>query len=76
MPVWVVQIIIAVVMMVASYLLMPKPKQPQSSSTGDLNKPTADASRPVNVPFGTLTVKSPNCLWYGDIGQRTFEVSA
>jgi len=59
-------LLVALVLMVISYLIMPKPKRAQPSQTRDFEAPTADASRPVPVVFGTLTVKGPNVLWYGD----------
>lgn len=58
-------LLIGVALMVVSYLLTPKPKQPQREiEQGE--KPTAEAGRPVEVLFGTLTIKAPNCLWFGD----------
>lgn len=69
-----IQIAIAIVMAVVAYLLQPKPKQPKNASTRDLEAPTADAGRPIPVVFGELTVKGPNCLWYGDIGKVTMKV--
>lgn len=76
MPVWIVQIIIAIVLMITAYLLAPKPKTPQSNATTDTDKPTADASRPVPVVFGDVTIKSPNCLWYGEISSQEVKVKA
>lgn len=61
-----VQFAIALVLAVASYMLAPKPKQSTSSMARDLESPTTDAGRPLPVVFGTVIVKSPNVLWYGD----------
>jgi predicted phage tail protein len=74
MPInFLVQIAIAVVMLIVSYVLAPKPKQPKPASVDDLKEPTAEAGRPVPVVFGTMNVKGLNVLWYGDksINNRT-----
>ena len=61
---------------VISYLLMPKPKAPKPDAVKDLEDPTAEAGRPVPVPFGTITIKGLNLLWYGDKSKRTYKVDA
>lgn len=66
--------LIAMALTIVSYLIMPKPKQPQPAATRDLEAPTADASRPLPVVFGTLTVKGLNVMWYGELQQRTQQV--
>ena len=38
-----------------------KPSQPQQ----DIKKPTADAGRPIPVVFGSVQIKDPNCLYFG-----------
>lgn len=65
------QIIVALVMMVVSYLLMPKPKV-ESTTAGDMENPTASAGSPIKVVFGTITIKDPNILWFGDKETNTF----
>jgi len=59
------QLIVGLALMVISYLIMPKPKIDDSAIT-EADDPTADAGRPIPVLFGTKTIKSPNCLWFGD----------
>lgn len=61
-----IQLAIGVGLMIIGYLLMPKPKQPKPPSTSDLEDPTAEAGRPIPVIFGSLKLKSPNVIWYGD----------
>lgn len=68
-----VQLAIAVVLSVVSYMLTPKPKS-SSVQTQDLREPTAEAGLPVPVVFGEVTVTRPNVLYYGDIGKRQYEV--
>lgn len=68
---------IAVVASVAiSLLLAPKVKTPKPEAAADLEDPTAEAGRPIPVPFGTLTVKGLNLLFYGDKSLRTYKVDA
>lgn len=62
---YLVYFVISLLISVAAYMIMPKPEGPKRS-VDDLKAPTADAGRPVPVPFGTVTIKGPNYLWYGD----------
>lgn len=71
-PLLIVALVVAI--NVASYLLMPKPKQPKPPAVQDLEAPTADAGRPMPVPFGTITIKSANVLWYGEISKYSYEI--
>ena len=60
-----VSMLVSIALSAAAYLLMPKPKTPKAASR-DMEAPTAEAGRPIPVVFGNITVKSPNCLFYGD----------
>lgn len=71
-----IQFIIALIMAVISYLISPKPKTPTPDAVSDLENPTAEAGVPVTVIFGTITMKSPNCLWYGEKKTKTYKVAA
>lgn len=51
---------------VVAYLLLPKPKQSQDSTTTDMENPTADASRPIPKIFGSMRINGLNFLWYGE----------
>lgn len=57
-------------------LLAPKIKSPKPEATTDLDDPTAEAGRPVPVPFGTITIKGLNVLWYGEKSFETEKVKA
>lgn len=70
-----VQIGIAIVTLALSYLLAPKPKAPKPPSLADFENPTADAGRPLPVVFGTVTVKGPNLLWFGDKSLCTYKTT-
>jgi flagellar basal body-associated protein FliL len=73
---WWIAIIIALVLNVVAYLIMPKPKTSKPEAAKDLENPTAEAGRPLPVIFGTVTVKGLNILWYGDKNTRTYKISA
>mgnify|MGYP003505697074 CR=1 FL=1 len=68
-------ILLSLVLMVVSYLLMPKVKQ-ETPETKDLDDPTAEAGRPIPVLFGTVTVKGLNVLWFGEKGRQTSRIRA
>jgi hypothetical protein len=57
-------------------LLKPKVKKNKPDAVKDLESPTADRSRPIPVPFGTMTIKSPNVLHFGDKSRRTYKTKA
>lgn len=61
------QIVWWVVSSVISMLLAPKPEKPKPASLSDFKAPTAEEGRPVPVIFGTVLVKGPNVVWYGDL---------
>lgn len=69
-------IIAALVAVAVSIAMAPKPPSvdPQSLGEGDL--PTAEEGKPIPVVFGTYTIKSPNIVWYGDIGYKAVKTSS
>lgn len=70
------QVLIAVVLAVAAYMLAPKPKTPKPEAAKDMDLPTSEAGRPLPVVFGTVTVKGLNVLWYGDRLIKEYDVNA
>lgn len=58
------------------YLLQPQPKREKPREATDLESPTADAGRPIPVVFGTVTLKGPNILWWGDKDVNQYEIDA
>ncbi len=50
-----------------SYLLRPKPKAPPAGQIEESGVPMATAARPIPKIYGTVWVKSPNVVWYGDL---------
>lgn len=67
---WAVFLIIFVVAAFAAMALAPKQATPKPASLEDFQLPTAEPGRPIPVVFGTVTVKSPNVVWYGDLASR------
>lgn len=52
---------------VLSMVLAPKPPKPKPAALSDFEVPTAEEGRPIPVVFGTVTIKGPNVVWYGDL---------
>lgn len=50
-----------------SYALRPKPVAPKPASLSDFDAPTVDANRPIPIVFGTVWLRGPNVVWYGDL---------
>jgi hypothetical protein len=71
---WIIATIVTVVLNVAAYIITPKPKQPKPAAVEDAQYPTAEAGRPITKFWGTMTIKSPNVLWYGEKNARTYKI--
>lgn len=70
--VWWVELIIWLVIAIASYALTPKPKTPTPESPNpygieDIRAPTATSGREIPVLFGTRWLNAPNVVWYGHL---------
>ena len=61
------QLLWFVITSILSYALQPKPPAPKPASLQDVQAPTADDGREIPVVFGTVWVRGPNLLWYGDL---------
>lgn len=62
-----VQAALFIVSAVISYALAPKPPKPRPAALSDFDAPTAEEGRPIPVVFGTVWLRGPNVLWYGDL---------
>ena len=62
-------VVISIVLFVASILLAPKPKfeNARPQALGDFQFPTATETRAVMIVWGTVDLKGPNVIWYGDL---------
>lgn len=63
------QIVIAVVMIIISYVMQPKVKDqgPGPAALSDFKVPTATEDRIITQVFGRRLVESPNVIWYGKL---------
>ena len=68
------QIAVAVVAILLSAYLAPKPQNPKPGGLGDLKVPTASEGKSIPVLFGTRDISDPNVVWYGDL--KTVAVKA
>ncbi|AXY41592.1 hypothetical protein [Halomonas sp. JS92-SW72] len=75
MPAFLIAIVVAIVLAVVAYMLMPKAKTNTPDMARDLETPTSEAGRPIPVVFGDITIKSPNCLWYGQVQTTQHEIN-
>ena len=60
-------LIVFVVAFALAYALQPKPVVPKPATLSDFNVPTAEPGRPIPMVFGTVLLRSPNVVWYGDL---------
>lgn len=72
---FIIQLVIAVVMIAISAFLVPRPKTPKPE-TKDLENPTADAGKEIQLIVGSVTVSSTNVLFFSEKGSRSREVKA
>lgn len=63
------QLIIAAILSIAGYMLMPKPKIPAVEAQ-EFDPPDARADKPMVIVFGTKKIKDVNCLFAGDKSTR------
>lgn len=66
---------VLVISAIVSYALAPKPPAPKPPELGDVDAPVAEEGKPIGVVFGEVWVKSPNVVWYGDIGTEPIQRS-
>jgi hypothetical protein len=67
---WVVAFVAAAVV---SYSLAPKAPEQKPPAVRDVEVPTAEAGKPLTVVFGTVLLKSPNIVWYGDLKYKAIK---
>jgi hypothetical protein len=62
-------IVIMIIATVLQYTLTPKPKveSARPKTLGDFQVPTATEDRSIPIMWGTIDIKGPNVLWYGDL---------
>ena len=73
---WWILLAAVAVSVAVSFLLRPRTKKPKPDAVDQGENPVADAGRPIPVVFGTVMMKEPNCLHYGDKTLRTYKTKA
>jgi hypothetical protein len=53
--------------LVIAYAIAPKPQSTPPPGINEINLPTTDEGREIPVIFGTVDMKGPNIVWYGDL---------
>ena len=61
------QLALLVVSYFVSAALAPKPPKPKPAALEDFDIPVAEQGKPIPVVFGTVILKDPNVMWYGDL---------
>jgi hypothetical protein len=69
---YLVYILIVIIIAVA---LQPKPPGQKPASLSEIDVPTATQGRAIPKVFGRRIVKSPNIIWYGDLGYKAIKQS-
>ena len=62
-----ISFVVTILSTVLSMVFRPKPIPPAAAALSDFQVPTAEAGRPIPVVFGTVLIKGPNVVWYGDL---------
>jgi hypothetical protein len=70
-----IQIAISVALSLISYALSPKPKS-RAPTAGKLELPQIEPSAAIPVVFGTVLVKDPTIVWYGDLRTAPIKTDA
>jgi hypothetical protein len=60
-------IVIGIASFLLNLLLMPKPQDKVPASLEDFDIPVAEEGIEIPVVFGTVNIKSPKVVWYGDL---------
>ncbi|WP_027855201.1 hypothetical protein [Marinobacterium litorale] len=68
-----VPFLLTVGLMAASFLLVPKPKQPNPAAAEEFDIPTAQEGKSIPVLFGTRVIKGASVVWYGDIKTKAIK---
>lgn len=50
-----------------SIALAPKARPPKPAALSEVDAPVAEEGKELPVVFGTVWIKSPNVIWYGDL---------
>lgn len=62
-----ITLILMVISTIVSIMFRPVPVPPAAAGFADLQVPVATAGAPIPVIFGTVLIKNPNVVWFGDL---------
>lgn len=68
-----VQVGLMIVSAVIQAALAPKPPTPKAATLADVDAPIAEDGAEIPVIFGTVWLRGPNILWYGDMGTKAIK---
>jgi uncharacterized membrane protein len=74
MPTIIVNLLIGILFSTLAYVLKGASVSTPKQKPQDFQFPTVTAGDPIPVVFGTMTIKSPNILWYGEKGMEKKKV--
>lgn len=64
---WTIIFYLIIIILAVVYASSAKPPEVKPATLGDMEVPTAEEGRAIPVVFGTVLLKSPNIVWYGDL---------
>lgn len=67
---------IFVVGLLVAYSQVPKAQNQKSAAFSDVQAPTAEEGREIPVLFGTMMIRNPNIVWYGNFSAAPVEGSS
>ena len=59
-------LLIASAMLIAGFLLAPRPKMPDPPAIQEMQSPTSEAGKPMGKVYGDVWIKDPNVLHTSD----------
>jgi len=62
-----VQALIVVALTAVLYLISPKPKMDKLKPADKVDVPNTEIGKPLAVIFGTVMIRDPNVVWFGDL---------
>lgn len=65
---WVYYVIVLLAAYFVARATAPKPPDQPPPELSDFDAPSAEEGKAISVAFGTVWVKSPNVIWYGNLG--------
>lgn len=68
-------LIYAIIVVVLAVALAPKTPGQEPASLSEIDVPTAEVGKPIPKVFGRRIVRSPNIVWYGDLGYNKVKKS-